>query len=293
MGAHSTLALVDVYVSGRVKRREIVELTGRGQRDTLRGFAAVAPHDPSKITRKTIERWLGTIRHLSPGTRRNRYSVVRCFIKWLQRRNYLKRDPMRDLNPPKVPRAVHRAISDSQAHALLAACENPRDQVIVSLGLQLGLRRAEIAGLEVGSFSPGGDVVVVTGKGGHQRQLPVTTALRENLRRYLSWSGVSAGPLIRLPGCPERGVTPPWIGRRVTILAYKAGIKERPRDGVSTHAMRHHAATAVYHRTGDVLVVRDMLGHQSLAVTQVYVKGMDVSKMREAMEGRDYRAESA
>lgn len=55
---------------------------------------------------------------------------------------------------------------------------------------------------------------------------------------------------------------------------------------MSTHALRHSAATDVYRASRDVMAIRDMLGHQSLATTQGYVKGLDTEALREAMEGR-------
>jgi integrase/recombinase XerC len=276
------------YVRTRVERGEIRPSTAKAYRDVLRLFAEVHTGPPEKITRRTIERWMATMSDLPPGTRRTRWSIVRGFLAWLRTEGILTNDPMRGMQAPKVPKAVHRALAGDTAAALLDACANPRDELIVTLGLQLGLRRGEIARLEVGSFSPDLMTVTVDGKGGHARLLPTTNATRRALRRYTSWAGINAGPLIRGDKYPQRPVNPDWVGRQVQRIAYDAGVKVRPHDGVATHAMRHTAATDVYQRTRDVLVVQQMLGHGSLQTTQLYVRGMDLSGMREAMEGRSY-----
>lgn len=280
----TTATLAHYWVDGRRRRGEIVASTATTQRDTLRGFAACAPADPSRITKRAVERWMATTTHLAPGTRRTRWSTVRCFLRWLQREGHLKRDPMAHLTPPKVPRAVHRALASEQVEALLRVCEDQRDRLIITLGWRLGLRRAEIAGLEVGDINPGTRCALVTGKGGHERHVPLTRAATAELDRYLSWAGVTAGPLLRLPRYPERGVSAPWVGRRVTLLCYAAGIKARPRDGVSTHALRHSLATDMHESGASVLAIRDVLGHRSLVTTEIYVRGMGVEQLRAAME---------
>lgn len=283
-----TATTANRYVRTRVERGEIRPTTAKAYRDVLRLFAEVHNGPPEKITRRTVERWLATMSELPPGTRRTRWSVLRGFLAWLRTEGILTNDPMRGMVAPKVPKAVHRALAEDNARALLGACRDPRDEVIIALGLQLGIRRGEIARLEVGSFSPDLMTVKIDGKGGHARLLPTTSSLRKALRRYTAWAGVNAGPLIRGDKYPQRPVSPDWVGRQVARICYDAGIKNRPGDGVACHAMRHTAATDVYQRTRDVLIVQQMLGHSSLQTTQVYVQGMDLEGMRGAMEGRDY-----
>jgi len=89
---------------------------------------------------------------------------------------------------------------------------------------------------------------------------------------------------------PHEGIRPNRVGDIVRQVCWDAGVKGCSWDGVSTHALRHTAATDVHRATGDVLAVQAMLGHSSLAVTQVYVQGLNVEQLRTAMEGRSYVA---
>jgi site-specific recombinase XerC len=71
---------------------------------------------------------------------------------------------------------------------------------------------------------------------------------------------------------------------------YSASIKTMARDGVGPHALRHTAASDVLDRCNNVRTVQEMLGHSSLATTQIYLRRASLGQLREAMEGRDYLA---
>lgn len=235
-----------------------------------------------------IEAWLDSITHLAPRTRRARFTIVRSFLAWCVDERLIARNHADRIPTPKVPRTTHRALNQQQTRALLDACATSRDRLIILLGLQLGLRRAEIAGLTVEDIDWHDRTLLVTGKGGHQRTLWIPDELAEAIEAYLADSPAIHGPLIRGDRYPTRPVAPPWVGRRVTVLCRAAGVKRQAWDGVSTHALRHTAGTDVARSTGgDVVAVRDFLGHASLATSQVYVAG-DPLRLRSAIDGRRY-----
>lgn len=283
------------YVTGRVRARAIRPLTAVNERRVLGYFTtAMGRRSPGQVGRADLERWMGTMVHLAPGTVRARFAIVRRFLSHLVDTDVIKRSPARAIPAPKVPRSRHRALSHEQAAAIVAACAGPRDRCIVLLDFQLGLRRAEIAGLQVGDFTFGQRPKVrVHGKGGHERILAVTAEALVAVNSYLATSPANGGPLIRGDKYPARGVSPDWVGRTFARIAYEAGVKAAPRDGISTHAGRHTCATDIHELTGDVLAVQQVLGHQSLAATQVYVDALGVEKLRTAMEGRSYRDRNA
>jgi len=285
-------ALARVYVTGRASTGEIARETARTSRYILAGFAAAVGDGPARsLDRAGIDRYLVAIRSMAPSTRRTRYSVVCCFCRWLTMTGRVHTDPTVGVRPPKVPRPSYRALESPDSAALLAACVNVTERLVVTLGLQLGLRRAEIAGLELADVAmTDGTVLVRMGKGGHHRLVPLTVECRSAVAAYLASRPSQGGPLLRCYKYPSCGVTPAWVGRLVNTVAYRAGVKQRARDGVGCHSLRHTAASDVYRRTRDVMLVRDMLGHQSLSTTQVYVRSLDVEGLREGMEGRSYRA---
>jgi integrase len=129
---------------------------------------------------------------------------------------------------------------------VLEVCADSRERLIVTLGLQLGLRRMEIAALELGDISLRENTLIVRhGKGGHARLLPLTVAARDAVVAYLAEYRISAGPLIRQLRYPERGIGANYVSRMASRLAFEAGVKVAPGDGVSSHSWRHTAASDV------------------------------------------------
>jgi len=285
----TTTSQIGSYLRDRKTIGAISTPTAAHMRGVLYAFAEHCPQDPGRIRRRDILRWLNTTGHLSAGTRRLYQARVNGFTDWLLRRGVIRKDPFLDVPVPKVPRSVHRAFEPHQVAALVAACVTPRDRVVVILGLHAGLRRAELAALEVGDISlTARTVLVVAGKGGHSRLLPLSAEAATVVARYLAEAGLSTGPLLRSESQPQRGIGPSTVSRVFDELAYRAGVKVRAGDTVACHSLRHTAATGWYQSTGDVLAVRDLLGHVNLGTTARYVVGMDVERLRVAVDGRRY-----
>jgi integrase len=162
---------------------------------------------------------------------------------------------------------------------LLAVCD-VRDEVIVSLGVCEGLRRGEMAALELADVDLDGQVLFVRGKGGAQRWTPLTKATRVRVERYLDQErGCDAGPLFK----SRRnlvGMTATSIGRRSLRLMKAAGIHA---PGVNLHALRHTAATRLWMETSDLFMTQQLLGHASIRTTAMYVKSRPSAEMRDAM----------
>jgi integrase/recombinase XerC len=135
--------------------------------------------------------------------------------------------------------------------------------------------------------------ITVTGKGGHQRTLPVPVEVATALDVYLAGAGRRAGPLI-VPDpqgklSADGRVSPARVSELVSSIMEAAGV-HRPGDGRTAHALRHTAASDVLDVCHDLRLVGQMLGHQSLQSTQIYLRRADLGAMRLAMAGRDYRA---
>lgn len=281
------------YVETRRTTGVIRPSTAKSERLILQRFAVVMGNRRlAQLGRPDIDRWLASMAHLAPATRRSRWSVVHHFLAHQVETGTLRRNPMNGIRPPKVPRSVHRSLDSHQVAALFGACRDSRDRLILELGLQLGLRRAEIASLEVGDVSFVSGEIRVLGKGGHEDPLPLTEAARRALRDYMAANPqITAGPLIRSyhPRYAHQALQPRWVGEQVRRISFESGVKVANFDGVATHSLRHTAATDVYRLGGDVRDVQDLLRHSSLATTSIYIKGKNLDRLRAAIEGRDYR----
>lgn len=277
------------WVTWRQRTGQINDVTAREQRYTIGYFAdAMGNRQARQIGESDLLRWRETmVERLSPGTIRHRWRTAYSFLEWLVDEGKLRRNPARRIPSPKVPRSVHRNLRADQATALHDACIDSRERLIVALGFQLGMRRSEIARAELGDFDFVARSVRIVGKGGHARIVALTVDAERAVADYLVDMRFHAGPMVR----DREGVhalTPGYIGELWERIAYRAGVKVRPWDGVATHSARHTAGTDVAHRSGNAVVVRDFLGHVSLATTNTYIGVVDIEVQREAIEGRRY-----
>ena len=289
MSAAPVQRAVNAYVKGRLSTRAITVATAIHQRNVLRSFASTMGNRAVKqIGRRDIERWMDAMAGLAPGTVRNRYTIVKCWLDHEVDEGRLTRSPMRGIGAPRVPKSRHRALSGDQVAAILHACPDALALAYSLIGFQCGLRAAEVAGLELGDLNGTTHEATVTGKGGHVRTVHVPDEAWAAVQDYLRVEPCNGGPLFRLRRFPTQPITAQWLGEDFVKVCYDAGVKTNARDGVSFHACRHTAATDIFLACGSVVAVQQVLGHQSLDNTRIYVTGLDRSGMAEAMAGRTY-----
>ncbi|MEA2702904.1 MAG: integrase/recombinase XerD [Actinomycetota bacterium] len=271
------------YVNERERRGEIRGETVRTYRLTLGTFVKVVGWDlaPSRLRQSHVERWQER-KPLSIATKRSQLSIVRTFCRWLVRRGFAQRDATLDLASPRQPRYVPRGIDREAVGDALAGCPDVRAELIVSLEVQEGLRACEVCNLELGDIDTELRVMMVRGKGGHERILPITRETWAVMERYRQEHPAAAGPLVRSYLNPTKGLSAHYVSRLVSGWMHGAGV------GASGHALRHTAATDMLRSGAHVRDVQNALGHTSLATTQRYMPWL-VGDLREAMEGRTYR----
>lgn len=286
MGETPTGRLARRWVNERRARGEITAATAKRHRETLRHFvASVGPLPVERLQRRHIERWLATRSHVAPATRRSDFSVVRCFTRWLVMQQSVKRDPTMGMSAPRAPRRVVRTLSDDELARLRAVLPDARAHAVVALMLGLGLRRAEVVGLQLGDWDRAAGVLYVVGKGGHTRMLPVPRSVAGELDAYLRQWPATAGPLVRSLRDGRSPITANRLGHLVAIWIAQAGVKQHAFDGRSAHALRRTLASEVADVEPDLRVVQAILGHAHLATTEVYLREKrDLGRMRSALE---------
>lgn len=282
--------LAETWLAERVRRRELGHQTARNYRSSLAGFCAWYDGPPEDLSEAHICVWLESRSHLSAATRRGDLSALRGFCGWLVRQGRLNTNPC-DLVPRiRAPEPVPRALDTWQVHAVLEVCPDARARAIVWCQVGLGLRCGEVARLRVEDWSRERDVILVHGKGDRDRELPVLADVARALDQYLrEWPAIR-GPLLRSYRRPWAGLQPDTISGMVSDWMRAAGIKHSARDGVSAHALRHTAASDVLEGCHDLRAVQEMLGHQNLSTTAIYLRRASLDRLRTVMEGRTYAA---
>ena len=279
--------LVTEYLRARTARGELLAQSARSMSYTLGRLADTHGRRPlTQFGPKTIDRWLEVIGGFAPATRRLHLSRARGLCAWMVANGHLKADPTRHVPTIRQPRHVPVTLTDWQVAALLAVLPDTRAEAIVWLLIGCGLRCVELERLRVEDYDPHARTILVRGKGGHERVLPVPTPTADALDRHLDVVGRRAGPVFAGQRGPLRAVT---FGVYVRRWLVESGVKVGALDGRSAHGLRRTAGSDVMARTGNLQLVQTMLGHAKPETTaRFYLRPVSVEQLREAMEGRTY-----
>lgn len=267
--------LADRAARGRFRPRTILTV-----RYTLRGLAPFLPPDLRDVSPAHVEAWLVGV-PMGPATARARLSQVRTFFRWCQRHGLVDADPTVSVDGPRTPRYVPRGLNHMSVAAALDACPDTRARLILLLMCQEGLRCCEVASLELGDIDASERLMLVRGKGGHQRVLPISDETWLALVAYLDDHPAPAGPLVRSYIDQRTPLDPRYVSTLVARWLRDAGVD------ATAHQLRHTAATDMLRSGAHLRDVQAALGHASLSTTQRYLPWV-VGDLRTAMGGRRY-----
>lgn len=218
----------------------------------LRQLAATC--DLETATLNEFESFIHSHPEWKPETVNAAVTSIRVFYRWAHRRGLVVADPTEHLELVHVPRRVKTLADDDRLREVLGKTGD-REQAMIRLGREAGLRRAEIASLHMDSRD--GNWLTVTGKGNRTRRLHITGPLLAVLVRLETSQEYG----FYFPGRGVPHVRPEYVYRTVLRLT-----------GTPTHALRRRAATSVYRQTGnDIRTTQEFLGHSSPVITAIYV----------------------
>lgn len=280
-------ALAQAYIVERKRRKELRPGSVVTARNALSGFVKSAGWDleVKRLKPAHIEKWMER-GDRSPATLRNQLSIVRGFCRWLVKNGFLKADPTIDIPAPRQPRYLPRGLSLPKVSSAMAASPDARATMMLCLMVQEGLRCCEVATMQRGDVDLVERLLLVKGKGGHERVLPLSEETHRAVLAYLAEFPGTVGPLVRSYSHPNRGIGPGHVSVLVSQWLHGAGV------AATAHALRHTAATDMLRAGAHVRDVQQALGHQSLATTQRYMPWV-VGDLRKAMGGRRYKDEPA
>jgi integrase/recombinase XerD len=221
-------------------------------------------------------------------------SAVRSFHRFLLREQLVDRDPSSGVVRPRLPRALPHPLTVAEAEALLGAPDGAtptalRDRAILELLYGAGLRVSELTGLDVDDVDVEHGALRALGKGGKEREVPVGSFARDAMDAYLRRGrpdlvGATARGALFV-GARGGRIARQSVGRLVAGYARRAGIER----AVSPHDLRHSFATHLLDGGADVRVVQELLGHASVATTQIYTL-VTAEHLREVYEAAHPRA---
>ncbi len=209
---------------------------------------------------------------LAPRSLARLLSSWRGYFDWLVRHGEIAANPCKGIRAPRAARNLPEALSPDEASSLVsvddASDAGIRDRALFEIAYSCGLRVSELTGLDVGAVDARSGEVRVTGKGSKTRIVPVGRPALEALARWMPVRDRLAAPGERalFVGRSGKRLSPREVQRRIKRRAVAAGLAV----DVHPHMLRHSFASHLLQSSGDLRAVQEMLGHASIASTQVY-----------------------
>ncbi len=254
-----------------------------------RWMARLHPGDePAQIDREMLRAFLRkqrSERELAPASMKILVVALRHFAAHLQREGLLEIDLLPALELPRQLQHLPETLSESDVEKLLAV-EVPatplgrRDRALLEVLYASGLRASELAGLRLENYLLEEQLLRVIGKGNRERVVPIG---RQAMTALDAWLEQGRAELVQpktggelFLGEHGRRLTTARIWQIVRELAARAGLKQK----VWPHLLRHSFATHLLTHGADLRAIQEMLGHASLATTQVYTQ-VDQARLRD------------
>jgi integrase/recombinase XerC len=226
---------------------------------------------------------------------RLQFSALRTFYRFLVERKGLRRDPVRELQLPKMEKKLPLVLTRNQVEELLAApfkaeqerqapgWMRERDVAIMEVFYSSGLRLSELAALDVADLDLYTESVRVFGKGRKERVCPVGAPALAAISRYRAAANVHAGPLFLNKGRRRISARSIWLILKRYLRHTSIPI------ALSPHKLRHSFATHLLDNGADLRSVQALLGHASLSTTQIYTH-VTVERLKKAYAAAHPRA---
>ena len=251
-----------------LERRNYSEGTARRYLRFVEQFAQHFGKSPDKLGPdhlRTYQAYLLKVSKLEPGTVENHVAALRfLFIRTLHRYEFRQFLPY-----PKLRRKLPKILSREEVACLIDASSSLFERTLLMVLYGTGMRRAEIARLKIADIDSQRMIIhVVNGKGGKDRDLPLSPTLLETLRAHWRWLKPHTYLFpSRLHRDCEQPITDKIVWRVCTEAAKRAGIRKR----VSPHLVRHSWATHLLEAGTDLRTIQLLLGHEDLEVTARYL----------------------
>ncbi len=242
---------------------------------------------PQEVTRPILERYLRHLYHrrkedgrpLSATAQLSAIGAVRAYFRWLNKQNVLLWNPAADLDLPRMERRLPKGVlTAEEAERILAlpdvsTATGLRDRAMLEVLYSTGMRRKELAGLEVFDIdTERGTALIRKGKGNKDRMVPVGERALAWVERYVhearsELAVSSAEKALFLTPLGE-----PYVPESLTNLVTRYVEAAEVTKKGACHLFRHTAATLMLEGGADIRYIQELLGHASVKTTQIYTQ---------------------
>ena len=239
-------------------------------------FAKECELELKEVNPNTVREWIVQMmdKGYNASSINRKLSALRSFYKYLLKQGEITADPMTKISGPKKKKPLPVFVKEKEMDRLLddedfgEGFKGCRDKLIIQLFYETGMRLAELVGLNDADVDFGAKVIKVTGKRNKQRLIPFGTELADAMQNYLSVRAQAIETLSdafitnESGGRIERGKVQQIVRQNLSKVTT---VKKR-----SPHVLRHTFATTMINHQAELGAIKEILGHESLATTEVY-----------------------
>ncbi len=253
--------------------------------DAWQRFARGQGIDVCRPSPDDVAAWVHDLRRrgFAPASVARMSVALRGFTRFLLVEDLADHDPAADLEAPRVPRGLPKALTEEQITALLDAVQGTdpvarRDRAVLEVLYGCGLRISELCGLSLGDVDLSGCLMKVFGKGAKERLVPIGRFAVRALDEWLCAAGRGGlEPKRWRRRGDEDAVFLNVRGGRLSRqgawgIVHKHGETVGLTDVLTPHVLRHSCATHMLDHGADIRTVQELLGHASISTTQIYTK---------------------
>lgn len=255
--------------------------------DKLTSYLAEVGVAIERATTADLDNFVASLHDLGIGPRSTSriISGIKSFYKYLRLEGYAEQNPTQLLDSPRIGRHLPEVLTLEEIDAMIACIdmgtpEGVRNRAIIETMYSCGLRVSEVVGLQMSLIYANEEFVIVRGKGDKQRVVPISKVALEQINIYLN--EVRSGLTVKR-GCDDilflnrRGGQ---LSRQMVFIIIKrlcelAGIHK----SISPHTLRHSFATHLLEGGANLRAIQQMLGHESITTTEIYVH-IDRTRLR-------------
>jgi integrase/recombinase XerD len=286
-------AFLEMLAAERGAARNTIEAYCRDLGD-FAAFAVARGQEVASGTAALLQAYMAGLGGLSPRTAARRLSALRQFHRFLLREGIRTDDPTALLDTPKLPKPLPRYLTEQEVDILLAAAAARRDQTgaIARAALEMlyatGMRVSELLSLRRSALAQHAPALLIRGKGGKERIVPLSAPAREAAGALVADSEASVW---LFPGRDRRrAITRQGFARLLKQIALAAGLDP---GRVSPHVLRHSFASHLLARGADLRSLQMLLGHADIATTEIYTHVLAERLERLVLEHHPLAAPSA
>jgi integrase/recombinase XerC len=244
-------------------------------------------NDVKEIAAPLVRTWLAYLKEqkASSKTINRKISTLKSFFKYQLRINHISVNPVSTISSLKVSRRLPSFIAENDLNSLLkndffpSTFQGKTDYLIFEILYQTGIRRNELINLKDSDVDNHSSLIKVLGKGNKERLIPVNNQLIQLINEYISekkrnFSNLPPNLLVNKKGVE---LYPKYVYNVVKLNLSKVSTNERK----SPHVLRHSFATHLTNNGAQINAIKELLGHSSLAATQIYTHN-SIEKLKEA-----------